>query len=99
MMDEYSAMPFPRGFRGLDIGPGLVDAVDRVVGVRLPVVAVGERGSRCVVASVPWGEGCEGVGVARASVQEVVGPLGDVGVRRVMAELGGCGLEVEVRGA
>ncbi|GGO54601.1 hypothetical protein GCM10012286_64750 [Streptomyces lasiicapitis] len=55
--------------------------------------------SRTVVASVPWSEGCEGVGVGRASVQEVVGPFGDVGIGRVLAELGGCGLDIEVRGA
>lgn len=58
-----------------------------------------ESAARAVVASVPRGEGCEGVGVGRASVQEVVRPLGDVGVGRVLAELGGCGLEVEVHGA
>lgn len=63
---------------------GLVCVVDRVVGVRLPAVVDGELVSRAVVASVPWGEGCEGVGVGRASVQEVVGPFGDVGVGRVL---------------
>lgn len=55
--------------------------------------------SRCVVASVPWAEGLESVFVGCASVQEVVGPLGDFGVGGVLADLDDGGLDVEVRGS
>jgi hypothetical protein len=45
----------------------LAGAVDRAVGVRLPAVVDGERVSRTVVASIPWGEAARAsASVARA---------------------------------